>query len=441
MAPIQEQSHEDVRSRLLEYIRQMDRSLAYADDRMATLEQIQHDPMIVDYLSSDRFRKKQLKGKSDPLGESDPIMNLFDEIVYYLLQPAFNNQNHEECFYQDQTGQVPSNEQYPVLTKNKKMTTAQRERSIQIWNTKDEQQDRGYREYYNTVTDADLKKYDELRQIKLGKDQLYQRLGMGLAGIEKERKLHALVAEFQHKASTYSASVGVKESAPLYETASSSDPYRRSWDEQTYIRTAKRTYRDLALEMLMVKDQLTQPIRFKNISKSSGIYDYDYSYFNFSDVRQVAVVFKHYQELKARHYDRKDDIWSAIFDFDELILQVQFNPYEQFIYDRTIEGYKPNDIHKQLYDMLQTQWNELKVRRHVDEYIPRKIVNTYLELRDCRLHHVYREFLNPVYKRCSKCAQVKLASRRYFSPDATKKDRYKSICKKCRNPGTIYDKK
>jgi hypothetical protein len=38
-----------------------------------------------------------------------------------------------------------------------------------------------------------------------------------------------------------------------------------------------------------------------------------------------------------------------------------------------------------------------------------------------------------VYKKCSRCGQIKLAHNKYFSKNKTSKDGYYSICKSCRN--------
>ena len=38
-----------------------------------------------------------------------------------------------------------------------------------------------------------------------------------------------------------------------------------------------------------------------------------------------------------------------------------------------------------------------------------------------------------VYKRCSRCGEVKLANNKYFSINQTSKDGFYSICKKCRS--------
>jgi nitrate/TMAO reductase-like tetraheme cytochrome c subunit len=38
-----------------------------------------------------------------------------------------------------------------------------------------------------------------------------------------------------------------------------------------------------------------------------------------------------------------------------------------------------------------------------------------------------------VYKRCSRCGQIKLAHNKYFSKNKTSKDGFYSICKECRN--------
>jgi hypothetical protein len=52
---------------------------------------------------------------------------------------------------------------------------------------------------------------------------------------------------------------------------------------------------------------------------------------------------------------------------------------------------------------------------------------------DQYLDWYFTEVEKGVYKRCSKCGQVKLAIPKYFSRNKTSKDGWYSVCKSCRN--------
>lgn len=69
------------------------------------------------------------------------------------------------------------------------------------------------------------------------------------------------------------------------------------------------------------------------------------------------------------------------------------------------------------------------INRMVNSSIPKKVHQTYLEEVD---EHVYTHKLKGKYKTCTKCGETKLISNdRYFSRNASSKDGFRTICKKC----------
>jgi len=95
-----------------------------------------------------------------------------------------------------------------------------------------------------------------------------------------------------------------------------------------------------------------------------------------------------------------------------------------------IRGERNIDIQKILYD-------ELNVR-HTVEYIsclwrnkiPR-LIAACAEDEYLQWHFTFEE--KGQWKKCSRCGQIKLAHKKYFSRNKTSKDGWYSLCKDCRN--------
>jgi hypothetical protein len=532
--------------RLYEYIKRLDKSLQYSDERLKVIEGMKNDPVLIDYISSDGFRKKQIKNKNNFLSETDPISKLLDQITYYILFPEYRNKEHEEEFKKDETGLVLNNylennvpfddyssgknkkiHRYSIISKSKFQKDKTRELLMIDLIRKTNKENPDYNEaeeitrfleehtgkkvdpkvkyqFYNQVTKDDLKKYPELMDIHKQKEHLKVKLGYGKSEKIKQNLTEKINTEFEHKMSyipiwnekldqvtdeinpvdkkikelefqkaiylsnnkhlsdmeinqyldeinieiqklklTPASELNVifntpqKDFLPVERTITRKKfdidtvNLRQGWNFYKYLKVMEKVYRELHDELIQVKDRLIRPIRFKKILKGSGVYDYDYSYFVFSDIEQVKCLLKEYHELSEKHYDKKDDVWATLFDFNDLISKTHFTKFEQFILEEVLSGEQIKEIHRRFNIEFNKKWNELKVRRFIDEYIPNKIINTYLELRDEYLFYKHYDLLQPKYKKCPKCNEVKLALKRYYSPDKNRSDGFMVYCKIC----------
>jgi hypothetical protein len=65
----------------------MNKEIETSNERLQLFDSIQNDPAIIDYLSSDRHRRKQIKKKDSFLTEQDPTSTRLELIASYILRP------------------------------------------------------------------------------------------------------------------------------------------------------------------------------------------------------------------------------------------------------------------------------------------------------------------------------------------------------------------
>ena len=104
-----------------------------------------------------------------------------------------------------------------------------------------------------------------------------------------------------------------------------------------------------------------------------------------------------------------------------------------------IDGMQNTDIQKKLEEDYGIKYSVEYISSLWRNKIPKLIAEQAKE--DWLIWH-FTEEEKGVWKKCSKCGQIKLAHNKFFSKNKTSKDGYYSICKKCRNrPKKIEYKK
>jgi hypothetical protein len=443
------------------FLGRMDKSLNYSDQRLELFNDMDNDVELINYISSNGFRLKQTKTKNSFLCETEQASRALQEIAYYLLFPDFKNEQHEIDFVKDKEGKILNNHGennlkedlfvdnenkkqhgYPIISKSKFKKDKKRTLSLYelvrdytkekgldlneenfdaILNQNQKLNQNNTRENkkknsfsLNTsyvITDEDLLNYPELQQMNLFKKYIADLLGYGENKENRESILNKTRQKFIQK---------------LSEGADEDLEFTR------YIRLLERVYKEVSGEMLLLKEKLLNPIKFKAIGKSSGIFDYDYSSFNFSDPKQISTLMKNYKQLEDRHYHKHNDIWAIINVFDELVKESDFSDQEIFILDEILYDPSIKRVTSNFNTYFNHEFSDQKIRRIGLNYIPKKIANKYLEMKDEFLFYRYYNFLKPNYKKCPNCDEYKLALPRYFSINKDSKDGLHSVCKNCR---------
>lgn len=147
----------------------------------------------------------------------------------------------------------------------------------------------------------------------------------------------------------------------------------------------------------------------------------------------VAAILSLYEELKAEgDKSVNNDLHYLMEEFDKVfqVLYKEKNPEHYQIAMMKIKGMTNKQIQEQLkadtgvthtYEHLSTLWTTK---------IPKEIADIAT---DEYIYWYYTTQKPGIFKKCSKCGQIKLMNSRFFSKNKTSKDGYYSQCKECRN--------
>ena len=157
-----------------------------------------------------------------------------------------------------------------------------------------------------------------------------------------------------------------------------------------------------------------------------------YSGFTFLNPDICEAILCNYSKLKQDSSENfENDTWYMIYDFEKLCDKALLKyPLYMKIVEYKIDGKSNTEI--QL--LLQQEFGI----KHSMEYISSlwrnkipKLIADAAEDEWLTWHFTIEE--PGVFKKCSRCGQIKLAHNKYFSKNKTSKDGFYSICKECRN--------
>ena len=206
---------------------------------------------------------------------------------------------------------------------------------------------------------------------------------------------------------------------------------------------AKRAIIDLRKDQYVIKNIVRKPTITMHASHTSWPVELDgeekvvngelvYSGVSLLDPKVCSAILCNYSKLKASGDGNfMTNTWYIMEDFDHLCDRA-LRDYP--LYDRLVE-YKIDGM--QNLDIQHNLHMEFGIK-HSLEYIsslwrnkiPKMIAETAQEQ---FLDWWYLNEEKGVYKKCSRCGQIKLAHNKYFSKNRTSKDGFYSICKECRN--------
>ena len=415
----------DIYGLIYEAIKKLDYSLEYAEDRVKLvhniINEINKDGILDDFLSSEGYRKKQVKNKNSFLAETEPLSKLLMRFSYYIDFPKYNNENDKKN---------KTIKKLPTLSGEKYKNAALKEGITDNFNkirnneildidfqNKAKKKDRNFRlAPKQEITDKDRQEYKELDEYYRFLLLLNNILGMK-KGVDAQtrQKIHEQIAEK---------------------------------DGDNYLRMLKRIRKELKKELPLIKDKIRGTIYFKKIDKGHPEYclDNDTGYVDekgeyvlvsenkveLNNPKHIFALIDNYADLKDGCWDKPEsDLWVLLFELENLIEKTDLEPYEKDIIILKIDGLTGEEICKEINKKYHMTLSEDNLSRIYNTYIPKKIANTYDVLYE---EWLYTFKVKGRYKKCVKCGEIKLINNdRYFGKDSRNKDGFQSICKKCDN--------
>lgn len=152
-----------------------------------------------------------------------------------------------------------------------------------------------------------------------------------------------------------------------------------------------------------------------------------------TDPTHVAAILSLYNELKDEGAkEMMSDVRYLIEEFDDVFhndYKEQYPEHYQIALLK-IEGKTNAEIH----DFMKEQFNSSHTNEYISSLWTTKIPKEIAEIATDKYIYWYYTTQKPgVFKKCSKCGQIKLMNNRFFSKNGTSKDGYYSQCKDCRN--------
>lgn len=209
-------------------------------------------------------------------------------------------------------------------------------------------------------------------------------------------------------------------------------------------RIIRKMYNDLKHDYELAKKILTDEIYFPP-SKHSTVYDINSDTWYINEQGELVEISKNtvslgnvntykglilnYKDLRDKYKDKQQsDWWALLKDFEYILKNTEFTEEEKFVLDVLFDGYSQKQI-KDKYETINLEKiNKNKINRLINEVIPNKLLNTYLDfVQDWLVIH----WNIGKYKVCSMCNEAKLANERYFGKDVRNRDGLQSLCKKC----------
>ena len=206
----------------------------------------------------------------------------------------------------------------------------------------------------------------------------------------------------------------------------------------------KKTIIDLRKDQYIIKNSYRCPVMVNQLTKSRSYIPLDENItidkdlnvipegISLLDPKVCTAILCNYSKLKQDCWGEfEKDLWYLLEDFDN-VSSVALAPYP--LYERLVE-YKIDGLQNAA---IQKKLEEEFGITHSLEYISSLWRNKIPKLiasaaEDQYLNYYYLNVEPGKYKRCSRCGEIKLAHKKYFSKNKTSKDNLYSICKKCRN--------
>lgn len=194
-----------------------------------------------------------------------------------------------------------------------------------------------------------------------------------------------------------------------------------------------------------ISKMLRRPIQFNNVPSGRSCYTFwdNTGYYNENDeyveISRNKIELSNYKHIYhlLRFYggmkeivsdDLKSDWRYLLWELEYLIDNTPLNDSERDILIWKIDGCDSAKIINNIKEKYKIDMNQPRLSEMFTNIIPKKIVEKYL---DERLDYIYTYKAKGIYKKCSKCKEVKLAINRYFGKESKGVYGLKSRCKSC----------
>lgn len=220
------------------------------------------------------------------------------------------------------------------------------------------------------------------------------------------------------------------------------DKLKKTSGREAYI--IKSTIIELRKDQYVLKNAYRRPIVPNKITRSKNLIplDSDFTFDNdgyivpsgisLCNPKVVSAILCNYSLCKEESWGEFDkDLWYIMDEFDK-VADAALKDYPMYdkLVEYKIDGLQNVEIQAKLYEEFGIKHSLEYISSLWRNKIPKIIAS---EAEDKLLYWYYLNEEKGVYKRCSKCGQVKLAHNKYFSKNNTSKDGFYSICKICRN--------
>lgn len=160
-----------------------------------------------------------------------------------------------------------------------------------------------------------------------------------------------------------------------------------------------------------------------------NIRDVSKNWIRLNDLNTYRGLILYYKDLKDKYKDnQQSDIWALIFVFEELIKSADFTPEEKFVLDAVFDAVPQQEIIREFEVNGFKSITKYRLSNLINNIIPNKLLNTYLNQVE---EWLYTDKLKGIYKKCSKCGEVKLLNERYFRKQKDCKDGFRPECRIC----------
>ena len=194
---------------------------------------------------------------------------------------------------------------------------------------------------------------------------------------------------------------------------------RSAFNQPSYSRNLTKTIAKLNLDEKIYIDEKG------NICSTATV--------NFFTPAHIVAILCNYSGLKMETWDKLDsDVKHMLLDFENLVdrtLEEKYPLYYKLVIYK-IDGKTNAEIQQLLEAEFGIKHSEEYISSLWRNKIPKLIVDQ-AEKEWLEWHYTAEE--PGIWKRCTKCGQIKLAHNKFFSKNSTSKDKFYSICKDCRN--------